>query len=119
MKRTLPILFSDAKSIARRRGLVFAIGREDYYRLRSSGCHYCTGRLADTGIGLDRIDSNVGYILANVVPCCNDCNRTKGASFTYAEMLILGKAIAAVKACRKDGEEPDHFRRRLRVAEEA
>lgn len=27
--------------------------------------------------GLDRIDSNIGHILTNVVPCCKDCNRAK------------------------------------------
>lgn len=114
--RSLSGQFTTSKSIAKRRGVLFAIQREDYFRLRTEPCHYCQGKLPETGLGLDRIDPDVGYILTNVVPCCIDCNRTKGASFTYAEMLILGKAIAAVKACRQDGEEPDHYRCRTRLA---
>ena len=27
--------------------------------------------------GIDRIDSNIGYIKNNVVPCCNKCNTAK------------------------------------------
>lgn len=27
--------------------------------------------------GLDRIDSSIGHMLNNVVPCCKDCNRAK------------------------------------------
>jgi 5-methylcytosine-specific restriction endonuclease McrA len=28
--------------------------------------------------GLDRIDSNLGYSVANCVPCCTKCNYAKG-----------------------------------------
>ncbi len=27
--------------------------------------------------GLDRVDSNIGHMVNNVVPCCKDCNRAK------------------------------------------
>jgi len=27
--------------------------------------------------GIDRINSNIGYIEGNVVPCCKHCNRAK------------------------------------------
>ena len=27
--------------------------------------------------GLDRIDSNLGYVSGNVVTCCTECNRMK------------------------------------------
>ena len=110
--------FSGAKSIAKQRGLAFGISREDYYILRVQPCHYCGYPLAESGVGLDRLDSALGYVLDNVVPCCDDCNRCKGAAFTYAEMLFIGKAIAAVKATRQEGEKMNHYRPRPKVEEE-
>jgi hypothetical protein len=113
-KRTLGGQFSDSKAIAKRRGILFSIPRKDYYALRAQSCHYCGFPLAPTGVGLDRLDSSLGYTLDNVVPCCDDCNRCKGAAFTYAEMLYVGKAIAAVKACRQEGEKRNHYKPRLK-----
>ena len=37
-------------------------------------CVYC-GSSAD--IGVDRIDSDLSYVIDNIVPCCHDCNMTK------------------------------------------
>ncbi len=103
-----------SKHIAKTRGLEWNIAFKDYDALRVQPCHYCGDVLAETGIGLDRVNSSHGYIMSNVVPCCSDCNRAKGASFTYAEMLMIGKAIAAVKACRQEGDKREHFHRRIK-----
>ena len=29
------------------------------------------------GVGIDRIDSSIGYVVENCVPCCTLCNRMK------------------------------------------
>jgi hypothetical protein len=47
-------------------------------------CIYC-GKAPEidtygvTRNGIDRVDNNKGYIEGNVVPCCGECNRFKGA----------------------------------------
>ena len=46
------------------------------YCLISSPCAYC-GSIDEKFNGLDRVDSDKGYTLDNVVPCCTHCNRAK------------------------------------------
>lgn len=41
-------------------------------------CAYCERHDEHESIGIDRVDSNKPYILSNIVPCCEDCNRSKG-----------------------------------------
>lgn len=63
----------------------------------SKPCVYC----GDTyRVGADRLDNTKGHTKDNVVPCCVECNTAKNEHFTYEEMLIIGKAIAEVKAKR-------------------
>jgi len=70
---------------------------EEFKRLTSSVCHYCGS--APTIVmkskskyseylynGLDRIDTNKGYALSNVVPCCWMCNTMK-LDYTTEEFL--------------------------------
>ena len=60
----------------------------EFKDITSKHCHYCNSepsnkleRLASNGAfvysGIDRIDSNVGYIPNNIVPCCSTCNQMK------------------------------------------
>ncbi len=64
---------------ARTRGLVFCISDDHAKSLFQKPCYYC-GFLPDDGSlnGIDRVDSLVGYIQENVVPCCKRCNMAKG-----------------------------------------
>jgi hypothetical protein len=41
-------------------------------------CEYCGHYIDTEAISLDRIDSNKGYLLNNIVPCCELCNTAKG-----------------------------------------
>lgn len=60
-------------------------------------CIYC----GDTkNIGCDRIDNSKGHIKSNVVPCCYSCNIVRNNTFTYKEMLLLGKTIKQIKENR-------------------
>lgn len=62
-------------------------------------CVYC----GDTHlIGCDRIDNTKGHLKSNVVPCCCICNRARCDSFSYEEMLVLGKTIKQIKSNRKE-----------------
>jgi len=60
-------------------------------------CHYCNGPLNLYGSALDRIDNSKGYEVRNVVPCCKNCNRIKGDSLTYPEMVVVINALMAYR----------------------
>ena len=72
---------------AEKRGLVFELTLEQFIELTSKNCKHC-GRLRVEGYytGLDRVDSDVGYILSNVVPSCWPCNKWKGED-EYVDMV--------------------------------
>lgn len=62
-------------------------------------CTYCGD--AEEKLGADRIDNSKGHTKNNVVPCCVTCNTSRMDNFTHEEMLVLGGAIASIKADRK------------------
>lgn len=67
------------KSAAKKRRIKCSLTFEEYKHIVCSRrCHYCGDNLPRRGYGLDRIESNLGYIIGNVVPCCTDCNTAKG-----------------------------------------
>jgi len=61
-----------------RRKIPFELSIEEFKEITSLKCKYCNG--FSTGVnyvGIDRIDSNKGYIIDNCVPCCDKCNFMK------------------------------------------
>lgn len=74
--------------------------------IESSSCHYCSGELNSTGIGLDAKKRELGHQHGNVVPCCWECNQVKNAVFSYEEMLILRPALRRI---RKNRPSIPHF----------
>lgn len=74
---------------AKIRDLLFELTIEQYKELVLSPCHYCgdppsmkcysVGLIDDLVVknGIDRIDSNIGYIISNCVSCCLPCNLAK------------------------------------------
>jgi len=66
--------FSSMKASSKARHILFDLTLEEYYPLALLPCFYCGDDLPRFGGGLDRIDSNKGYILINVIPCCSYCN---------------------------------------------
>ena len=69
----------------------FKLSFEEFDSIVSKNCYYCgsepifperfknefKNREIEYFNGIDRIDSNKGYILNNCVPCCSTCNRMK------------------------------------------
>lgn len=62
-------------------------------------CFYCGESLAwpkhdvaknGQGYNLDRKDNSKGYTFENCVPCCWNCNLTKGNRLTFQEMVAVG-----------------------------
>ncbi len=87
---------------AEEKGRTFMLTLEQFRDVAQQNCHYCgaeprniyerdTYNGAFIYNGLDRIDSNQGYVVGNVVPCCWTCNRAKG-DMSYEEFLAyLGR----------------------------
>lgn len=60
-----------------KRGLEVSLTADEYYTLHSDPCFYCGDSLPETGHGIDRKDSSVGYTRSNCRPCCTICNIAK------------------------------------------
>lgn len=72
------------------RGIEFNISLEEFDRITQLPCYYC-GEIQKDEFdycfsGIDRVDSNQGYVLSNIVPCCNMCNKMK-LNYTTDEWL--------------------------------
>jgi len=85
------------KMDAKRRNHESALTDEQIIAIHKGNCHYCGCSPSNTYFplgangsytynGIDRVDDTKGYTLANVVPCCMDCNYAK-RSRTYDEYL--------------------------------
>ena len=105
--RTNKSRFSISRSRAKTRQIPWKLTLEEWVGLViGQDCHYCNGEMSQTGVGLDRKDNDLGYVLENVTPCCAVCNRIKGQVLTYEEMLAVAKLL---KDLRKP--EPAPLRR--------
>jgi len=86
---------------AKLRGYTVDISVEEYETLIIQDCHYCKsllGKLQDeTGGGLDRLDNGKGYILENVVPCCQVCNYIRGDYLTVEETQAAVNAVVQLR----------------------
>lgn len=86
------VLYRSCKTGAKSRGLEFSILREDHKNIITKNCCYCGAkpsvfqligkRKALVGVpvpynGVDRVNSNAGYVIENCVPCCERCNKMK------------------------------------------
>lgn len=96
-KRSVRRRFTDAKNKAiNKRKLSWTLTFEEYTKLVSLPCHYCANRLGapvKRSVGLDRLDSNKGYELSNVVSCCYICNCIKSQFLTSEETRVAANVI--------------------------
>jgi len=60
---------------AKKRNIEWSLSDKEFYKYWQSNCTYCDDKIKT--IGLDRIDSTIGYQLDNIVPCCFTCNSMK------------------------------------------
>ena len=81
-------LLGSYKHHAKTRNLPFKLTVDEFRKLTKQNCYYCNsipkGKKQAKGTpsvyvfsGLDRLNSDLGYIKRNVVPCCSICNRAK------------------------------------------
>lgn len=67
--------YQDYKNTAKKRGIEFKLTEEEFLLFWQKPCRYCGSEMIT--IGLDRVDSDMGYIIDNIVPCCRTCNWMK------------------------------------------
>lgn len=72
---TISRRWSYYKQNAKKRGLAFDLDLAQFAEFWKKPCTYC-GSEIDT-VGIDRIESEKGYIVGNLVACCARCNEMK------------------------------------------
>ncbi len=77
LEKTPETLFKTLKHNAKSKGREFTISLELFEEMMNKPCHYC-GTMDINTAGLDRVDSDKGYILGNIVRACRICNVAKG-----------------------------------------
>lgn len=105
--------YGKAKSSAKERGIEFDLTLDTYLSLVNDEafCYYgCGSQLSGTGVGLDRLDSNKGYTIGNVVPCCGICNVVKSSVLNDVEMLEVVKLLRKLRKSDTiwEGKESTH-----------
>lgn len=97
------LLFNTYKNNAERRGKPFFLTKIEFKELTQQNCFYCnrepsqerggkTLKKKYVYNGIDRLDSSVGYIKENCVPCCGVCNKAK-MSMNYQEFIDVIESI--------------------------
>lgn len=61
---------------AKEKRFAYELDIDHHAKMILEPCTYCGYKSAE-GIGLDRVDSSVGYTKENSVPCCTLCNQAK------------------------------------------
>ena len=85
---TFRIIYRQYISSAKHRNISWDMLEGDVHKLMQQNCFYCgaePNNVVGTALyngtfkynGLDRVDNSRGYILDNVVPCCETCNKAK------------------------------------------
>ena len=67
--------YTEYKGSAKSRGIDFSLTIKEFESFWQKPCYYCGDTIEK--IGLDRIDSQKGYFIGNVTPCCTRCNKAK------------------------------------------
>jgi len=84
-------LYSNCRTGAKSRKLEFNITKEEALYIMLQNCYYCNNSPKESSTskknnrtdtpffhnGIDRLDSKIGYIKNNCVPCCGVCNMMK------------------------------------------
>jgi hypothetical protein len=103
--RTIPLINNEwaiYKGNAREDKRDFLLTKDDFKNFIFDNCHYCRrepyrikkDKFSDEQItinGVDRIDSNIGYIVKNCVTCCSICNTMKNTLSVqeFKEHIVL------------------------------
>lgn len=101
---SLKALYDSYIRRAKYANLEFSIDISHFKEITSMNCHYCgieplQKKFANKSSyghylynGLDRVNSDIGYTLDNIVPCCKQCNFSK-RTHTYEEFYSWVKRV--------------------------
>lgn len=78
---------------AKSRNYEFSISSDHFDFFCKEPCFYC-GKKSNK-MGLDRYDNSKGYIIGNVVPCCEICNRMK-LNYSFDNFISHIKNIVSI-----------------------
>lgn len=67
--------YIDYKYSAEKRGHSFELTIEEFSSFWQKPCLYCKDSIKT--IGIDRVNSSIGYTLSNCTSCCTVCNKMK------------------------------------------
>ena len=74
-QQTMNGRYAQYKASAKQREYTFNLSIKEFELFWQKDCSYCGGSI--NTIGLDRIDSSIGYQVDNLVSCCSICNQMK------------------------------------------
>lgn len=97
-------VFTEYKAAAKKFGRPFELNLEFFSKLVKGNCYYCgiepfagpsprSSRSKVSLNGVDRINSDLGYVTTNVVSCCKFCNLAK-RNRTAEEFIAHCKLVA-------------------------
>ena len=86
-KNTTHVVYEAYKFSANKREIEFSISKSFFNEKIKESCYLCGKKSTDIHKnGLDRFDSNKGYIESNIKTCCSNCNYIKRNN-DYDEMI--------------------------------
>jgi len=101
INKALSSLFSATKKRAKNRSREFSLSESEFIYLSFGNCRFCGVTPSNIFTlkdkkrenvllkifygGIDRENSNIGYIFDNCVPCCWECNRIKGVGDSFSQ----------------------------------
>ena len=77
MKANVKVHYDRYLKSSHKRNIQFELTIEEFSEIVSLPCNYCGTFNQNESIGIDRLDSDIGYIDGNIVPCCQECNIMK------------------------------------------
>lgn len=94
-------LYRQYKNAARIHKRIFELTIQEFEKLITSDCVYCGKspstknrvKLSFLVNGVDRVDSNIGYVISNCVSCCKRCNWVKN-DLSVSEFVAHADSIS-------------------------
>jgi hypothetical protein len=100
-ERLISLKFYDYRYRAKKRRLRFELTKEQFEKLVTQECSYCETLPGINFNGVDRVDSNLGYVFSNCVSACKVCNRWK-SDMALKQFVMFVKAIYEKSVKKKE-----------------
>jgi hypothetical protein len=108
-KDIISVNYATCKFSAISRKINFELTKEAFYEKRKECCYLCGKENTDTHQnGLDRMDSEIGYIETNIQSCCGSCNYMKN-NYSLESFLEKCTLIALNHKPVEESTEMNHI----------